>query len=132
MSQSSVAAGAPAGRWSDPSTGQAHGPGDRPARGPAATTQGTTLPEGARRLFPHYDAVDLDATPSLVIGRLLEDGDGEDLQWLFATFGEEAVRHWFAERGGRQLSARSRAFWRLVLGVEPRASVPGSEDLWPL
>ncbi len=86
----------------------------------------------ALRLFPHHAPPDLDAAPGFVIGRLLEDGDGEDLRWLFATQGEEAVRRWFAERGGRQLSARSRAFWRLLLSCEPAAPAAGSEDLWPL
>jgi hypothetical protein len=86
----------------------------------------------ALRLFPHHPQQDLDAAPELVIGRLLEDGDGRDLRWMFATLGEEAVERWFAERGGRQLSARSRALWRLLLSCEPAAPAAGSEDLWPL
>ncbi len=84
------------------------------------------------RLFPHHRAEEVATHPQLVIARLLEDGDGADLRWLFATVGEEAVRRWFAERGGRQLSARSRAFWRVALASGPSASTAGSEDLWPL
>jgi hypothetical protein len=84
------------------------------------------------RLFPHHAPRDLDPCPDFVIGRLLEDGDGRDLRWMFATLGEEAVKRWFAERGGRQLSVRSRALWRLLLSCEPAVPAAGSEDLWPL
>lgn len=100
--------------------------------GEGARTVAMAPPAEALRLFPHYDPGDLDAAPGFLIARLLEDGDGDDLRWLFAAVGEEAVRCWFAERGGRQLSARSRAFWRVALASEPSVSTAGSEDLWPL
>lgn len=90
------------------------------------------LPAGARRLFPHYDEADLtpERAPALLVGRLLEDGDAADLAWLTAVFPEERLAAWIAERGGRQLSERSRAFWEVVLGKE--ASAPVACDLWPL
>ena len=105
----------------------------RPDPGPAA------LPPGAARLFPHHDGAGLDherAAPFL-IARLLEDGDGADLAWLAARAGEAGLADWLARRGGRQLSARSRAFWRLVLGRPGRpaeTAPPGAAaaDLWPL
>lgn len=100
--------------------------------GEGGGTVAVSPPAEALRLFPHHEAEEVAAHPQFVIGRLLEDGDGADLCWLFATVGEEAVRRWFAERGGRQLSARSRAFWRLALQSEPSAPATGSEDLWPL
>ena len=89
------------------------------------------LPEGARRLFPH-DHFAGSGGCALVIGRLLEDGDGADLTWLFAAAGEARVSEWLAGRGGRQLSARSRAFFRLLLGSEPGPAAAGSAELWPL
>ncbi len=91
------------------------------------------LPAGARRLFPHHPPEDLTAerAPGLLIPRLLEDGDAADLAWLVAAYGEERLAAWLAARGGRQLSARSLAFWALVLG---RAAAPAGSaaDLWPL
>jgi hypothetical protein len=92
-------------------------------------------PPAARRLFPEYppDALDLAAAAPFVIGRLLEDGDGADLAWLFGSLSEAEVAAWIVRRGGRQLSRRSGAFWRLVIG--PAASPPERAEpaaLWPL
>jgi len=99
------------------------------------------LPDAARRLFP-------DAAPALdprrhaphVIGVVLEDGDRRDLTWLFRTYGRERVAGWLRRRGDRQLSRRSRAFWRVVLGGAGGDSDDDTEsrtpdrrsELWPL
>ncbi len=93
-----------------------------------------TLPAGARRLFAGYAEEDLtpERAPSLLLSRLLEDGDTADLAWLLATLPEPEVAAWLARHGGRQLSRRSRAFWRLVLGVEASPPVPEAKALWPL
>lgn len=103
-------------------------------------------PAGARRLFPGH-APDLLAgalagtagapgagpgARGLVIGRLLEDGDGADLAWLAAGLGEAELAAWFARCGGRALSRRSRAFWSRVLDVAPPAPAHLAEVLWPL
>lgn len=90
-----------------------------------------SVPEGTRRLFPHYEEVD----DSLVIARLLEDGDATDLAWLFGRYPESEVADWLARHGGRLLSARSRAFWEEVLGVSAGAAGPAHPEataLWPL
>jgi hypothetical protein len=96
-----------------------------------------SLPAGARRLFPHYAEEDLDPerAPSLLISRLLEDGDAADLAWLLEALPEPEIAAWLA-RHGRLLSRRSRAFWGAVLGVETgpvsRENRPDAEALWPL
>jgi hypothetical protein len=89
---------------------------------------------GARRLFPHYEEEDLDLqdSRSLILARLLEDGDSADLAWLTAALPEAEIDDWFARHGGRQLSARSREFWRVVLGREPGPVHPEARALWPL
>jgi hypothetical protein len=81
---------------------------------------GTVVPEGSGVVSPH------------VIGRLLEDGDGADLRWLFANVPEETAAAWLRERGGRQLSARGRAFWEVVLGVPAGPAAEAARELWPL
>ncbi len=94
------------------------------------------LPAGIRRLFPDRAEGDLapERAPSLLISRLLEDGDAADLAWLLRTFPEAEIAAWVELHGGRQLSRRSRAFWQVVLGVE--ATLPenhlAAEALWPL
>jgi len=93
-----------------------------------------SLPAGARRLFAAYDEEDLapERASSLLLARLLEDGDAADLAWLTATFPEPEIAAWLARHGGRQLSRRSRAFWGVVLGVEAVPARPEAEALWPL
>ena len=93
-----------------------------------------SLPEGTRRLFSHYDEADL--TPerggSLLIARLLEDGDAADLAWLLETFPEPELAGWLVRHGGRLLSARSRAFWADVVGGPAGPAAPEAAALWPL
>lgn len=106
-----------------------------PSSGPRSFPAGPAdVPAATRRLFPHTPLTDADlAEPgSFVLARVLEDGDSRDLAWLVATVGEEGLARWLAERGGRQLSRRSRAFWRRVLTTEPATPHPLAEELWPL
>lgn len=93
-----------------------------------------SLPPGARRLFSEYDAADLtlERSGSLLIARLLEDGDAADLAWLTSAIPEPALADWFARHGGRQLSRRSRVFWEMVLGRPPGPVHPQADSLWPL
>ncbi len=100
------------------------------------TPAGRPLPIAAARLFPGHPAADLDLATAapFVVGRLLEDGDGADLAWLFGAVPEPEVAQWLGRRGGRHLSRRSRAFWQLAIGPagapEPPAAV--AAELWPL
>ena len=92
-----------------------------------------SLLKGTRRLFPHYEEVDYEEMgDSLVIARLLEDGDAADLAWLFSWFSETEVAGWLSRHGGRLLSARSRAFWEDVLGRPAGPAHPEAAALWPL
>jgi len=93
------------------------------------------VPERTLRLFPGLAAADL-AEPTaggrdLLIGRLLEEGDGEDLRWLVTALGEPALAEWLARRGWR-LSPRSLPFWELVLGRRAPARPAAAAELWPL
>ncbi|MEM8962762.1 MAG: hypothetical protein AAGD38_14850 [Acidobacteriota bacterium] len=69
-----------------------------------------------RRLFPDQDPEALLASSArgYVVSRLLEEGEADDLRWLFSRLDEETVRTDFATRH-RQLSRRSFAFWAAVL-----------------
>ncbi len=93
---------------------------------------GLILPEGTRRLFPHYGEGGLEGGGSLLIARLLEDGDAADLAWLLQRFPEAEIADWLARHGGRLLSARSRAFWEDVLGRPAGPAPPEAQALWPL
>lgn len=92
----------------------------------------------ADRLFPDVAREDLNlgsspgGSRSLVLARLLEDGDRNDLAWLFGALPESEIAAWFQSHGGRKLSRRSAAYWQAVLGVSAGAPAPGRADLWPL
>lgn len=91
-------------------------------------------PAATERLFPDAPggALGLEAFSPFWIGRLLEEGEEADLRWLTRRQSEESLQAWLEERGGRQLSGRSRAFWRLVLGRDPIPGPAVAEELWSL
>ena len=61
-------------------------------------------PESIHRLFVDYDGDDLDAAPRpFLIGRLLEEGEGKDLEWLTSRVSEGDLVSWTAGPGQRQL-----------------------------
>jgi hypothetical protein len=71
-------------------------------------------------LFPEYRFAEMDwqTYQGVIIERVLERGSWEQLQWLFATYGEREVANWVSKHGFRLLSKRSFALWRLALDVE--------------
>lgn len=90
------------------------------------------IPPETRRLFPGYADTDLAAGLPFLIARLLEDGDEADLRWLTRNIPENELAAWLEQRGGRQLSLRSRAFWEAVLDQKAGGEVPVRKELWPL
>jgi hypothetical protein len=92
------------------------------------------LPDSSLRLFPHHRPKHLAAAEveALLIGRMLEEGETADLRWLAATVPEERLASWLGERGGRQLSRRSRAFWQVVLHRQAPEPPDIATCLWPL
>lgn len=92
------------------------------------------LPEHARSLLHHLPeppATDGEFWPILV-ERLLEDGDRNDLRWLTTALPEERLAEWLDQRGARRLSRRSCSFWSLLLDREVSAMPSARTDLWPL
>ena len=87
---------------------------------------------GWRRVFPHHSAVDLEAREHQpwLIGRLLEEGDTNDLRWLIDRVGEDEIAGWVRQRGQRQLSPRSRSFWARVLNLD--MATFEEDPLWPI
>ena len=69
---------------------------------------------------------------TLVIARLLEEGNRSELAWLAGEVGREGIAAFLRDHGGRKLSARSRRFWSRALGIPSSAPHPLAEGLWPL
>jgi hypothetical protein len=91
------------------------------------------LPAAVSMRFWGYAEDELRGTGrGLLIGRLLEEGEGEELRWLLAALGGQALGEWLRAHGGTVLSRRSRAFWSAVLGVPAPAPRELAAELWPL
>lgn len=78
-----------------------------------------TPPADMEWLFPeyHFQEMNLADHASVIIERVLEKGNWEQLRWLFATYGEAEAASWVRKHGFRLLSKRSFALWRLALNV---------------
>ena len=100
----------------------------------ADAPSGLALPPSTHRLFAHYpvDSLGLGDATEFLVGRLLEDGETGDLQWLTTAVSEECLVDWLRRRAARQLSRRSRAFWEIVLGCQAEEPLFDSRELWPL
>ncbi len=85
------------------------------------------------RHAPHYrsELLEQDEWASWRVATLLEDGDRRELRALVEDVGAKRLRQWLVERGARQLSRRSLAFWALVLDAKVTAT-SGRDELWPL
>lgn len=98
----------------------------------------TALPSSTLRLFDGYPPEELTRPENraFLLERLLEEGDREDLRWLARQVDEAELRDFFRRAAARRLSARSRAFWRLVLGGTTTEEAPfeglSRSEIWPL
>ena len=85
-------------------------------------TKPEALPKRLRPLFWEYDFTTLswNADRDLIIARVLTAGDWEAIQWLRGQVGDNALRVWIEEHGGRGLDARRLRFWELILKLPSR------------
>lgn len=90
-----------------------------------------TIPPATARLLAGYDprALLAPAGRSLLCERLLEDGDRNDLAWLFARLPRAEIVAFLDGPGSRRLSRRSHAWLCLLLDLEPAARPPN--PFWP-
>ena len=77
------------------------------------------LPDEMEWLFPEYDfnTIGLITHEGVIIERVLEKGNWEQVRWLFSTYGEKKIADWVQNHGFRLLSKRSFALWALVLDI---------------
>src|SRR5436305_1025715 len=96
------------------------------------------LPAEVTRLFWDTSpaAVDPVAHRSSILDRVLEYGNLQSVRWVEQCYGLPAIREYFLIRGRRVLSAKTRAFWTVVLGLPDesctvKSSAPRNNLLWP-
>lgn len=80
-----------------------------------------TLPALLVPLFRDYrpDTLQFQRDQGLIIGRVLSEGNWEQIQWLRRELGDTPLRCWLLENKGRTLSRRQLCFWGLILDAPP-------------
>lgn len=88
------------------------------------------LPEHVRALFWDHDegVVTWEASPDLVISRVLSAGGWEGIQWLRRHAGDAAIRAYLERTRGRALSPRQLRLWETVLGLSHQEVTSWIED----
>lgn len=92
-----------------------------------------------RWLFPELDARQLRVSRDRdqILGRVLERGRWEDVEWCLARYGREGIHEFFQTVAHPEISPRTRQFWRIVLRAEneswpsPPTFRSHSAALWP-
>jgi len=99
------------------------------------TPVSNSLPAGFKPFFQEYDLTELDpaAHADLIIQRILEYGDWEDIRWLFEIYGAARIRLFLRKYGERWLQPVAFNYWRKLLKVQrwQRSPLPTPKgDLW--
>ena len=79
------------------------------------------LPVSTAWLFPEYNFATMDVRKHryVIMERILERGDWNEVNWLFEQYHTRGVRAWIRRWGFRALSRQSFALWKLVLHIRP-------------
>ena len=93
------------------------------------------IPAGLKPHFQEYDIARLDITrdANLIIQRVLEFGNWEEIRWLFETYRSKRIRLFLRERGERLLKPITFNYWRRLMGIRRWRKSPFStpkRDLW--
>lgn len=90
------------------------------------------------RLWPHFqeydpNSLDLERDANLVIQRVLEFGNWNELRWLFRLYGKPRISAYVRQYGERGLSRVTFNYWRKLLGIRKWRKAPFSavkDELW--
>lgn len=103
--------------------------------GTKSTPPAKTIPERLWVFFHEYDPdqLDLKRDANLVIQRVLEFGDWEEIRWLFTLYGSRRIRKFIHLYGERWLKPVSFNHWRQLLRIRrwrPSPFPVSREDVW--
>ncbi len=81
-------------------------------------------PRARRWLFWDVDPSRLDVKrdKDYILARVLEFGRFDDVKWVLSRYGMSGIHEFLRDRGHPELSARTMAFWRVVLKAK--------EEIW--
>jgi hypothetical protein len=77
------------------------------------------IPTGLKPFFQEYDYSNLDINnhANLIVGRTLEYGTWEEVQWLFNVYGLDRIRSYVRQYGERGLNPVTFNYWRKLLKI---------------
>jgi len=77
------------------------------------------IPERLKSYFQEYslDQLDTKRDANLVIQRILEFGNWDEIHWLFELYGSRRIRRFIREYGERWLKPVSFNYWRQLLRI---------------
>ena len=80
------------------------------------------LPRKTQRYFPEFRIDDLNPGKNriIVISRLLEQGNFNDIRWLFKRYGSDEIQKVIIQEGMRLLSPKSLRQWSLFFGISEK------------
>ncbi len=84
------------------------------------------IPSGLYPYFQEYDvtALDLKHDANLIIFRILEFGNWEEVGWLFNTYGNRRIRVFLRKYGERWLKPVIFHYWRKLLRIRKWQTSP--------
>lgn len=93
------------------------------------------IPERLKVYFQEYDVdqLNMKRDANLVIQRVLEFGDWEEIRWLFTLYGSRRIRKFIREYGERWLKPVSFNYWRQLLRIRRWRTSPfpvARGELW--
>lgn len=76
--------------------------------------------------FQEYDVsqLDLERDCVLVMQRVLEYGNWDEIRWLLAVYGSDRLRGFLSRYGERQLGRRAFNYWRKLFEVRSWRETP--------
>ncbi len=83
------------------------------------------LPTSSAWLFPEYDfsKMDLDGYAGVIVERILNRGEQEEIDWVFKQYGKRRVTQWVRQHGYRLLDYDMFVHGCTTLGIK-RYKVP--------
>ena len=70
------------------------------------------------------ETLDTEESSEFIIGRILQHGTLDAVQWLRKTFGDEKIREYVAGPRRRGLSPKKINFWHKIYKIRPEECTP--------
>jgi hypothetical protein len=77
----------------------------------------------------NFAVLDLERDIELILERVLQNGNREEVRWLLRHYGNKRVKQWITMTGSRRLSRRRYHMWCVLLDV--KETLRKTNPIWP-